>query len=732
MSKSAVNISFFLIFFLTSLTFATEFQVLDFQEDTMNLRGTVRQYKDMNADLCAVLRVESDVQGDLNLADVQVYHRDKESAGVYYFYVSFRERHVTFASEGYLPLTFKIPLQMGKGKVYIVRMQSVGVTPDPASELPVVIQIEPEGSTVRIDGEQLEVSGSPKLTIGEHDIEIVKSGYVTIMDKFTVNEENIFFKYSLEKPKFCIVEVLTEPSGAEVSIDGVKLQAVTPISDVYYSGHYPIKITLAKYLPVEETIYIDQSKEKNTFNYILEPNTGTIEISSEPEVNMDVSLNGKSVGKTPVTLKEQNVGEYKVSGSHEYYTANGLEITLQREDEYRAILIPDKIVGDLHVISEPEVGMTIKVNGESKGKTPLSLSNIHEGQYRITAEHELYIAEPINFTLKGGDKLTKYMKAEENFCILTVNTTMGAIVYLNNQEISELKNLRLSPQTVRLRAEKPKCETVETTLILKRGTLEIVDLYLEEQVGTIAVSVDPPDAQIELKGDAGEHYSSKGTNIFENILVGSYELEVSMKGYKTDKSILSLNPDEILRERIVLKDFVYNSNIKPKLTKEIIIIAYNRDNNKNEQDYDLNWDLDITWFECNLTGSSYGAIVKNKDGFSKAVGVEQLWWFEFDKIWRFKNKLCGTDAIYHSIVDVDNDNVNEVMIVSWGIAQGYIYMNHQLISLKNFNKNILYGNSGFDANSHDFWDYPDSISTLYSVMLVDVDSDGILEIKEKK
>jgi hypothetical protein len=482
MYRSVTFISSLLIFFLTTVTLATEFKVLDFQEGQMDMRGTVRPYKDMNADLCAVLRVESDVPGDLNLTDVQVYHRDKESAGVYYFYVSFRERHVTLTSDGYLPLTYKIPEQMAKGKVYIVRIKSFGQIAEPQSELPVTIRVEPTGSDIRIDDKAVDVSSSIKLVIGEHSIEIIKSGYVTIREEFSVSDDNVFFEYTLEKPKLCIVEVSTDPSGAEVSIDGVKLNGTTPVSDFYNSGSYPIKITLDKYLTIEETINIDQSKDKSIFSYRFEANTGTIVISSEPEKNMAVTLNGKSVGQTPLTIREQDVGDYTVSGSHEYYTAESLEFTLHRGETHRAEL-----------------------------------------------------------------------KAEENFAILTVNTTPGATVFLNNQKLSSLKDLRLSPQTARLRAEKPKCETVETTRILRRSSRETVDLILDEQVGTIAISVDPLTALIDLKGDAGEHFTSTGTKIFEDIPVGSYELEVSLKGYKTDKRNLRLSPAETMRERIALK-----------------------------------------------------------------------------------------------------------------------------------------------------------------------------------
>ncbi|NQU04728.1 MAG: PEGA domain-containing protein, partial [Calditrichaeota bacterium] len=333
---------------------------------------------------------------------------DNPNRGVFRVWLMPGTHQMTYSAEGFRSIKDRIFIKSkGVGEVRVKVAQAT------LGELPVVIRVEPAGTDVQIDGEQVDVSGSLKLAIGEHTIEITKSGYVTVKDKLNVSNDNILFEYTLQKPKLCVVEISTTPAGAEVSIDDVKLNGVTPISDFYISGSYPIKITRDKYLPKEETILIDQAKAKNSFSYWLEP----------------------------------------------------------------------------------------------------------------------------------------------NFSLLSINTNPGAKVYLNDDLISQIKNIELSPQTVKLRAEKTKCLPKETSLIIRKGANATVDLYLDEQVGTIAISVDPPTAQIELSGDAGEYFTSTGTKIFENIPVASYELEVSLKGFKTCKRTLRLRPDETLRERITLEDY---------------------------------------------------------------------------------------------------------------------------------------------------------------------------------
>ncbi len=335
---------------------------------------------------------------------------------------------------------------------------------------------------MRIDDQPTDISQSLKLNRGSHTITIQKTGYTAISDSFTVDEDHILFRYTLEKTKLAVIEVTTNPPGAQVTIEGVKLIGVTPLSDVFEGGRHPIHIEKDKYLPIDTEIFIDRKKEKNQFSYTLEPNFGTILITSQPEVNMTVSLNGLNVGKTPLELKECPAGEYAVSANHEYYTAASLKFTLKRGETYRATVI-----------------------------------------------------------------------AEENLGILTIQSTPGATVYLNDNPLEKLTDLRLPPQTIRLRAEKPKCDTRETTLILRKGAVEIVDLTLAEKLGSIAVSVSPSDAHIELLGDAGERFTSDGTKVFSDIPIGTYRLKIEKAGYRTETKNLVLGEDKTLQEKIVLQ-----------------------------------------------------------------------------------------------------------------------------------------------------------------------------------
>lgn len=62
------------------------------------------------------------------------------------------------------------------------------------------------------------------------------------------------------------------------------------------------------------------------------------------------------------------------------------------------------------------------------------------------------------------------------------------------------------------------------------------------------ISAVPEDAQIELRGDAGEYYQAVGDKVFSNIPIGTYTMRVTLVGYLNhDESILLMVDDKLSR-----------------------------------------------------------------------------------------------------------------------------------------------------------------------------------------
>ncbi|MDP8238532.1 MAG: PEGA domain-containing protein [Candidatus Hatepunaea meridiana] len=280
---------------------------------------------------------------------------------------------------------------------------------------------------------------------------------------------------------------------------------------------------------------------------------GDINIETVPS-GCEVILDGnKLVEKTPIRLENQIAGNHqiRIENGDDYFPIDTI-ITVVTNSKITFSANLRLTYGNLIITSEPEVGMKIFLDGKYVGDTPMTINRLPLGYHKIELVHDLYLAKPAIYNNKGGDSLQKEIEVIENYGTLNINSTEGATVFLNDSALSDLQGLRLKPQVARLRAEKTKYRTIDTTLIIELNELETIDLFLEEGFGIIEISVDPPEAYIVLKGDAEERFTNARTKVFGCIPIGRYVLQVSAEGYETAKCNLQLKPDENLRKHFNL------------------------------------------------------------------------------------------------------------------------------------------------------------------------------------
>jgi sulfatase modifying factor 1 len=97
---------------------------------------------------------------------------------------------------------------------------------------------------------------------------------------------------------------------------------------------------------------------------------------------------------------------------------------------------------------------------------------------------------------------------------------------------------------------------LEKQILLKRNDNLSIDLFPNTATGSIQLAVTPFDAEIEITGDAGEHYTAKGMHIFRDIPVGQYTLKVKAEGFRNETKTLKLNANQVLNQSIKLEEGV--------------------------------------------------------------------------------------------------------------------------------------------------------------------------------
>ena len=335
------------------------------------------------------------------------------------------------------------------------------------------------------------------------------------------------------------IAVITDPPGANVILDGKPQGQVEQLT--VSKGSHQVRLQMQGYEPVIQTIIVD---EKSTlFKYTLqEIHDVPVELITNPSGAV-VYLDDLKFGNTPLSEFYPS-GRYPIRIEKQGYVTyeDVLEISPPRTT---TLITLQRNFGTMRVQSEPETGLEIYLNGQPQGvTTPHTFQQLRPGQYIVTGRSQFIDTPPDTVTVERGSSDEITLKTRPAHATLTIRTLDGAYVFLNDERITNLENIRLEPMIVRLRAEMTNAVPVEKKITLKRGENKTIEIYPEIETGTIQVAVVPFEAKIRLIGDAGQTYEGQRSRSFSDIPVGTYRVRVSCAGYRTTERTVVLEADE--------------------------------------------------------------------------------------------------------------------------------------------------------------------------------------------
>jgi sulfatase modifying factor 1 len=257
------------------------------------------------------------------------------------------------------------------------------------TEIAVTIQVTPQDASIMVDGTTIKNDTPTKLAIGNHRLRVEKSGYTPYDQEITVNPNSTFFKVNLATNDPVAVTINTNPTDAEILIDGMS-KGKTRKALFLYPGLYEIRLSLSGYLPITEKITVSLDEKLNNFSYNLVKNTGKLKIDVSPSF-ATVRINKEAVNATET--QELSPGTYQIEAEAEtFYPYKGtIEIILGQTKTERITL--NQKAGKLQfAINPPEAECVLSQNGIEKYRwTGLKIfSTIAEGSYDLTAKSKGY------------------------------------------------------------------------------------------------------------------------------------------------------------------------------------------------------------------------------------------------------------------------------------------------------------------------------------------------------
>lgn len=193
--------------------FANEFKLIEFRKLAADFHAERNSVEDMDREYCTALRVESEIPSSLGLKQ-KVYKKENVESGVYYFFITHKEKQITFTAPNFQSLTVDVPKKgLEKGVVYYVKLESI-------LDVNVTLNVTPKPDRIILNDKIIK-SSKFKQPSGKYHIQIEKDGYETIDEQIIINNENSYFNYTLGKKSNVKKEASADPTGLILERFGV-------------------------------------------------------------------------------------------------------------------------------------------------------------------------------------------------------------------------------------------------------------------------------------------------------------------------------------------------------------------------------------------------------------------------------------------------------------------------------------------------------------------------------
>lgn len=254
-----------------------------------------------------------------------------------------------------------------------------------------------------------------------------------------------------------------------------------------------------------------------------------LRIQSEPP-GASVRIDGTHRGVTPLTLEEIPPGEHLLSLSAPGYRDHHQTLTLGAGTRRTVDVALEPLTGLALVHSDPP-GAEITIGGATYGRTPLLLTTLPFGSYRLDFSREGHESRSIDVTIKDRRPFKVSVALPSTSGALSVaSDPSGAEVFVNGipQGHTPVTVPRIPAEDpVRVRVSAEGYEPFEQTLRLTPGHTETLTIPLSPRPSVLKVTSEPPGARLRVNGRL------RGITPLEinDLPPGEYTLALELRGY---------------------------------------------------------------------------------------------------------------------------------------------------------------------------------------------------------
>ena len=376
---------------------------------TANTAGTMK--RDQNNEVSALIKVVTTETGFAFDGGMLGIVGAEQRTGEIWVYVPQKSRKITLSHQKLGVLRdYYYPVLVEAGRTYEMVLTTGKVTTivqESAGGQYLVMTVTPANAEVSIDDVPVEVADgvvSTLLKYGKHTYRVSAALHEPTMGQFEIGNAKKELSVALQ-PAYGILQIDSDPAGAEVYIDGDYQPAgTTPFTSKWLS---PGKHTLQFKMPVYKTCTMEVAVPGNgatqSVEAVLQPNFAEVSVSAPGESEIYINNELKGVGRWSGRL---NAGLYTVEARKTSHYSSSQSVEVEAGDKRTVTLsAPTPRYGSLNVNTRP-VGATVSVDDTAlTGTTPNIYADILIGEHTLTVAKSGYAEAEQRITVEEGKVL---------------------------------------------------------------------------------------------------------------------------------------------------------------------------------------------------------------------------------------------------------------------------------------------------------------------------------------
>jgi formylglycine-generating enzyme required for sulfatase activity len=335
------------------------------------------------------------------------------------------------------------------------------------------------------------------------------------------------------------VELNFQPAADQVSIPGTLFKV--RVGDRFFlrPGSHRVAAAAAGYYPLDAKIDVGKGAEQSIdLSFTKLP--GRVALTTDPETQAQVTLDGEAIGTTPLADKEIKPGLHRLEFSADRYLTEVLELEVRGAGERQALvakLTPNW--APVKLATQP-TGATVIVDGMEAGVTPIELQ-LTSGERDVEVRLAGYNAWRNRVVVSANQPLelpeVKLAKADGHVEIVS-NPSEASVSIDDEFKGRTPLTVRITPDRAhRLTLAKPGFETDmrEISVAADSGRHLVVDLAA--QYGEVDVRSEPANAEIWVDGQRRGVTPSRIT-----LTALAHVVEIKQPGFATAREDVTPRP----------------------------------------------------------------------------------------------------------------------------------------------------------------------------------------------